>query len=92
VKDLRSQLEREGTVRIGVKVVPKSSRTGLAEKMPGGVYKIRVAAPPEKGKANAALCEFLAKELGVPKRNVAIESGHAASLKRVRITASGRRA
>jgi len=90
VEELRSRLEREGTVRIGVKVVPRSSRTGLAEKLPGGIYKIRVAAPPEKGKANAALCEYLARALGVPRRNVAVESGHSSPLKRVRITAAGR--
>ena len=45
---------------IKVKVIPKSSRTELAGQLPDGTWKIKVAAAPEKGKANKALCAFLA--------------------------------
>ena len=91
MEELRARLRERGAVQITVKVVPRSSRTEAVGKLREDVYKIRVAAPPAKGKANAALCEFLARDLGVPKGNVTIESGHASTLKRVRITAPGRR-
>jgi len=80
------ELARTGKVSLTVKVVPGSSRTELAGRMGDGTLKIRVAAPPEKGKANAELCAFLAAELSVPKSAVAVVSGHTARLKRVRIS------
>ncbi len=70
--------------RITVKVVPGSSRTEI-----GGVYgemlKIKVAAPPEKGKANKALLEFIAKQLGIKKNALQIESGQTSCVKQIRI-------
>jgi uncharacterized protein (TIGR00251 family) len=66
------------------KVVPGSSRTmvaGVLEKM----IKIRVAAAPEKGKANQCLVEFLARQLGVRKNAVEIISGPTSPLKQVRV-------
>ena len=58
-----------------VKVVPKSSKTELAAVLPDGTWKIRVAAAPDKGKANRALCEFLASHLGVAVSRIRIVSG-----------------
>jgi uncharacterized protein (TIGR00251 family) len=51
--------------------------------MHGERIKIRLAAPAQDGRANAALIAFLAEELGVPKRNVSIESGLTSRQKRV---------
>jgi len=68
-----------------VKVVPRSSRNQIVGPMPDGALKVRIAAPPEKSKANAELCRFLAETYAVPLKNVAILSGHASPLKRVRI-------
>ena len=55
---------------IRVKVIPKSSKTELAGYLPDGTWKIKVAAAPEKGKANRALMEFLAEHLGVAKSRI----------------------
>ncbi|MCW5983437.1 MAG: DUF167 domain-containing protein [Bryobacteraceae bacterium] len=82
---LRSALRDSGALRLNVKVVPKSARTELAGVMADGALKVRVAAPPEKGKANSALCAFLAREFGVPAASVTIESGATASRKRILI-------
>ena len=41
-----------------------------------GVLKIKVAAPPVKGKANEALIAFLSKVLGISKGSLSIVSGH----------------
>ena len=51
----------------------------------GERIKLRLAAPPVEGKANAALIEFLAEYFGVPRRNVSIVSGVKSRAKRVAI-------
>ncbi len=68
-----------------IKVIPRSPRTEIAGEMADGTLKVRIAAPPEKGKANEALCVFLASHFGVPRESVAIVSGQSAALKLVRI-------
>jgi uncharacterized protein len=68
-----------------VKVIPKSSRTELAGVLADGTWKVKVAAVPEKGKANRALCEFIAEKLGVAKSRVRIIAGETSQLKRIRI-------
>lgn len=51
----------------------------------GERIKLRLAAPPVEGKANAALIEFLATYFDVPRRNVRIVSGLKSRSKRVAI-------
>ena len=68
-----------------MKVVPKSSRNEIVGLQPDGSLKVKVTAAPEKGKANAAICAFLADEFGVPKRNVEIVRGETSSVKHVKI-------
>jgi len=68
-----------------VKVIPRSARTEVAGEMADGTLKVRIAAPPEKGKANDALVAFLASHFQVPRSAVAIVSGHGAPMKLVRI-------
>jgi len=53
--------------------------------MAEGTLKVKIAAPPEKGKANDVLCAFLAAHYGVPRSVITIVSGHSAALKLVRI-------
>jgi uncharacterized protein len=71
-----------------VKVIPKSSKTELVGVLPDGTWKVKVAAPPEKGKANRALCEFIAERLGVAKSKVRIMAGETSALKRIRVDGS----
>jgi uncharacterized protein len=70
---------------IRVKVIPKSSRTEFVGLLPDGTWKVKVAAAPEKGKANRALCEFIAERLGVAKTSVRVVSGETSQLKRVHV-------
>ncbi|MGA1709508.1 MAG: DUF167 domain-containing protein, partial [Phycisphaerales bacterium] len=51
--------------------------------------KVRVAAPPEGGRANEAIVRLLAEALGVPISAIAIVQGHAAPLKVVRVEMPG---
>ncbi len=69
---------------VRVRLQPRASRdevTGVRE----GALAVRLTAPPVEGKANAALCAFLAKRLGVPKSRVRLEAGEKGRDKRLRI-------
>ncbi len=72
------------SVLLPVKVVPGASRTRFMGEWDGRA-KLAVAAPPEQGKANRALIVFLARLLDVPKRHIAVVSGHASPIKTIRI-------
>ena len=76
--------DRDGFVLIDVHVVPGSRREGL-DGVHGDALKVAVRARPEKGKANAALVELLARVLGLRRSGVEVVSGHASRRKRVRI-------
>lgn len=71
-------------VTFTAKVVPGSSRTTVAGVLENMV-KIRVGAPPEKGKANQCLVAFLARQLGVKKNAVEIAAGHSNPVKQIRV-------
>ena len=60
--------------RINVYVQPRASKTVVAG-MHDGCVKIRLAAPPVDGAANAALVEFVAEQLGIAKSRVRITAG-----------------
>jgi uncharacterized protein (TIGR00251 family) len=70
---------------IRIKVIPKSSKSELAGYLPDGTWKIKIAAAPEKGKANRALLDFLTQHLGVAKSRIHIVSGETSQLKRVHV-------
>jgi uncharacterized protein (TIGR00251 family) len=72
-------------VTLRVKVIPRSPKTEFAGEMADGTLKVRIAAPPEKGKANGELCDFLAKHYKVSRDEVSVVSGHTAALKLVRV-------
>jgi len=76
--------EVDGDVVFKVKAVPGSSRTAVGGLL-DGMLKVKIAAPPEKGKANQCLIEFLAKELGVRKNAVSIITGRTNPIKQVQV-------
>lgn len=73
-----------GSVRIAVHVTPKSGRDEIAG-WRGGELSLRVTAPPEGGKANAAVAVVLAKALGVPKGAVRVVRGETSRHKQVEV-------
>lgn len=68
-----------------IKVIPKSARNEIVETMADGTLKIRIAAPPERGKANAELIHFLSQSFGVDKKAISILSGKSDPVKLVKI-------
>jgi uncharacterized protein (TIGR00251 family) len=73
-----------GSVRISVYVQPRASKTEIAG-MHGDALKIRLTAPPVDNAANAALIEFIAGKLGIPKGSVRVAAGAASRRKTVEI-------
>ena len=71
--------------RLQVKVVPGASRDGVVGWL-GDAVKVRVRAPAERGKANAAVETVLAAALGVAKDDARIVAGFGSPRKTVEIT------
>lgn len=65
------------SARLRLRVVPGAKRDALVGRHGDG-WKVRVAAPPERGAANDAVVALLARTLGVPPRAVRLVSGHGA--------------
>ena len=76
--------ELDGGVRIRVRVQPRASRTEVVGEHDGAL-RIRIAAPPVDGEANAELVRFLAKRLGVAKSRVRIVAGETGRMKSVEV-------
>ncbi|MCC6675871.1 MAG: DUF167 domain-containing protein [Phycisphaerales bacterium] len=87
---LRDENNPKGpAVRLDVKVVPGARRDEIAGVL-GERLKIRVAAPPEDGRANKAVCALIAKALGIRASEVTVIAGPASPEKTLRI--AGKRA
>jgi uncharacterized protein (TIGR00251 family) len=79
----------EGPTKLTLRVSPGAARTGVVGRHGTG-WKVRVAAPPEGGRANDALVRLLADTLQVHPRDVAIVSGHGGREKIVALAGIGR--
>jgi uncharacterized protein (TIGR00251 family) len=79
-------------LRLRARVTPRAGRDrldGLIDLPDGPALKIAVSAPPEDGKANAALCKLLAKFFGTAKTKITVLSGASARLKQIEIAGDG---
>lgn len=61
---------------LGIKVVPGASQNRIVGRY-GDSIKVRIAAPPEAGKANEAVQRLLADALGVQISQILLLRGHA---------------
>jgi len=75
----------EDCMRLAVKVVPGSSREGIAGWL-GDELKVRVRRAPEAGKANLAVIQLLAKVLQLPENQIRIVAGGASPHKIIEIS------
>ena len=77
------------TTRLAIKLTPRASKDQIDgwDVDPDGrpILKVRVRAQPVEGEANAALCAYLAKALGVAKRDVSLARGGQSRLKMIEI-------
>jgi uncharacterized protein len=65
------------STRLRLRVAPGGARGEVVGRH-GQAWKVRVAAPPEGGRANDAVVNLLAETLSVPRRAVTLVSGHGA--------------
>jgi uncharacterized protein (TIGR00251 family) len=77
----------DGSLLLSLHIQPGAKKTGFAG-LHGDAVRVRLAALPVDGKANAALRAFLAKTCEVPKSAVELVSGETSRSKRVRIAAT----
>jgi uncharacterized protein len=68
-----------------VKIIPNAKATEIIGFDENQVLKVKIKAPPEKGKANLALVNFLAKKLKIAKNQITIISGLSSRFKVLKI-------
>ena len=78
----------EDGVTFKIKVQPGAGKNEIVG-VQGDALKIKINAPPVKGKANKALIDFLVKQLGVKKSEVEIISGHTSKIKKIKVLGEG---
>jgi uncharacterized protein len=76
--------EEGGAVTLELLVQPRASRTRVVGEHDGRL-KLQLAAPPVDGEANAALVEYLARALGVPRASVVLLRGETGRRKTVKV-------
>jgi uncharacterized protein len=74
------------TTRLQLRVAPGASGSPGIVGRHGAAWKVRVAAPPERGRANDAVLALLAETLAVPRSNLALVSGGGSRNKIVELT------
>jgi uncharacterized protein len=72
-------------VVLSLHVVPGAGRTAVVGRH-GTALKVKVAAPPERGRANEAVVELVASTLGLPTTAVELVGGASSRSKQVRVT------
>jgi uncharacterized protein (TIGR00251 family) len=65
------------STRVRLRVSPGARRTELVGRQ-GEAWKVRVAAAPDRGRANEAVLDLLSRELELPRSALSIVSGHTA--------------
>jgi uncharacterized protein (TIGR00251 family) len=73
-----------GGVRIQLHVQPGASRNEVAG-LHGARLRLRIQSPPVDGRANAAVVEWIADHLGVPRRAVTLVHGEKSREKTVEV-------
>lgn len=69
---------------LAIKAIPNAPRSEVVGWL-GDALKVKVHAPPVEGRANEALCAFLADTLQLPRRAVTVLRGDTSRQKVVRI-------
>ena len=83
----------ENGAQIFLRVTPSAKRNEISGLWTGADGEqrlaVKVTAPPDKGKANAAVVKLLAHALRLPKSSLTVASGETSRLKTVAIVGSG---
>jgi uncharacterized protein len=77
-------MDSDASALVALKVQPRASADAVVGEREG-VIVVRLKAPPVDGQANAALLRFLARQLGVPQRQVELVRGAMGRQKWIRV-------
>lgn len=77
-------IKRDNGITLDVRVVARASRSEIAG-VYDGALKVRIAAPPVDGAANAELIKLLARKFNVSKSDIEIIGGETSRKKRIKI-------
>jgi uncharacterized protein (TIGR00251 family) len=72
------------TAQLRVRVTPRAARNEIVGERDGTLL-VRVTAPPEGGKANAAACRVIARALGIAPSRVTVARGAGSRQKSLRV-------
>jgi uncharacterized protein (TIGR00251 family) len=78
-------VDKDGAIRFEVHAKPRAKKSRLVGER-GDALEIALAAPPVDGAANEELVRFVARLLGVPRRQVALVRGETSRDKLVAVT------
>ena len=81
----KTQFHAPPSCTLAVKAIPNAPRNEISGWL-GDALKVKVHAPPVEGKANDALCEFLAEAFGLPRRAVTLLRGETSRQKVIQIS------
>ena len=87
---IQIESKQDGRVGFRIRIQPSSRKDEIIGWNEAGELRIRLTAPPVEGAANRRIPVFLAKELGLKKRDIVIESGERSRSKRLSAPASAR--
>jgi uncharacterized protein (TIGR00251 family) len=76
------------TTRLRLRVAPGAAHPAVVGRH-GDAWKVRVAAAPERGRANDAVLALLADTLDLPRRSVSLVSGETSRDKIVELAGIG---
>ena len=74
----------DGSIELSIQAQPGAGRTAVVGRH-GQALKVKVAAPPERGRANDAVAKLLAEAFGVGAGDIELVNGATARQKRFRI-------
>ena len=77
--------QKDDSIIFNVRVVPRASKSEIVGEHDGAL-KIRIAAPPVDGAANAELIKVLSKQFAISKSSVEIIGGQTSKTKQVKIS------
>lgn len=83
-RDSRAIPVPESGCTLAIRAIPNAPRSEIVGWL-GDALKVKIHAPPVEGRANEALCEFLAETLGLPRRAVTVLRGDTSRQKLIRI-------
>lgn len=85
LEQIKNLLSKGQTARFKVKIVPGCAKNALTGMLGKDTLKIKIAAAPEKGKANEELAAYLSEVFSVRAAQIKIIAGHASPRKIIEI-------